>query len=102
MLLLAFVAFVFGLLASLAFSAAPFIVGNIAATLSILALGLLSGWSLKFVVAELAVAVVSLQAGYFAGIVGQLRRLRRAERSANGEPRREGANGKTSTMDHTG
>jgi hypothetical protein len=78
MLLLASVAFVFGWLASLAFSAAPFVAGNLLMVAGVAGIGLVQHWSWGWLAANLVVAVVALQGGYFFGIVRKVRRRTQA------------------------
>jgi hypothetical protein len=101
MISLALVSLIFGLAASWAFSAAPFVAGNVLAIICIFGLGLMQHWSWLHIAANLAAGIVALQAGFLLGIVGKVRRARQsARRPLRGESAAK-LRSDASTMDRT-
>jgi hypothetical protein len=101
MISLALASLIFGVAASLTFSAAPFVAGNLLAIICIFGLGLVQHWSWLHIAANLFVGIVALQAGFVAGMVGKLMRARQSARRPH---RGEGAaklRRDASTMDRT-
>ena len=99
MAILATVAFVFGLLASLAFEAAPFVAGNVILAVAVVVLGLLNGFSFPSVLLRVAVASAALQGGFLLGLMRKFRSQPRTLGASAEERRAASLRADKSTMD---
>ncbi|MGO9430658.1 hypothetical protein [Rhodoblastus sp.] len=74
MIVLAAIAFVFGLLSQPRMTLAPFVALNFALIVALILAGLAAAMSAGVIAGDIVVALVAAQAGYFSGLVIEIRR----------------------------